>query len=358
MSLAQQLLLRALVAWFWREPLDGKLVRWGTALHDRFMLEHFVWQDFLEVLRDLKRAGYRFDPVWFDAQREFRFPLYGAWNTAAFSLNCVMRLSPGTCWARRATLAARVDLSIPPSSALQVKCRRPERGTATSSPAMAAACRCYPTGRSGRIRCRRALQGVEDPPSALHPTIDVHAPLTFDIIDRLEPAVAGRLRLSRGASGRPQLRDLSRQFLRGGSPPSCALRGPGSYPRDYRHSSGRAIARISDHARSRTHGLNAGRSWQLILDSAPGQPDEGIEPLLGGYRPLPGIHRRDDGPRWPGAAALAAVAIDAVGAWEPKRSAAALRPQTDTCAIPACSTASMRIRPASNGPGRLAMCRC
>jgi uncharacterized protein (DUF2126 family) len=181
MSLLQMLLLRALVARFWQTPYRGRLTRWGTGLHDRFMLPHYVAQDMHDVVQDLQQAGYAFAFEWFAPFIEFRFPRYGAVVYHGIEIELRQAIEPWHVLGEEVGAggtARYVDSSV---ERLQVKVRHMNetRHILTCNGRQVPL---NPTGTPGEY-----VAGVRyrawAPPSALHPTIGVHSPLVFDLVD-------------------------------------------------------------------------------------------------------------------------------------------------------------------------------
>jgi uncharacterized protein (DUF2126 family) len=191
MSLAQQLLLRALIARFWQQPYTpSKMVRWSNQLHDRFLLPHFVWQDFEDVMTELNAAGYPFEPRWFAPHFEFRFPKYGDFVSRGVDVELRGALEPWHVLGEEGAGSGTVRFVDSSLERLQVRVAgmTPDRYTLTCN---GTALPLHPTGTAGEY-----VAGVRyrawQPPSALHPTIGVHTPLTFDLVDRwMERSLGG-----------------------------------------------------------------------------------------------------------------------------------------------------------------------
>ena len=181
MSLTQQLLLRALVARFWETPYREKLVHWNTTLHDRFLLPHFAWQDFRDVIDETRHFGIPLESGWFAAHRQFRFPVIGSVKHVGIELELRYAIEPWYVLGEEPGGGGTVRYVDSSVERLQVKASgmTGERYVVTCNGRKVPL---HPTGTEGEY-----VAGVRyrawQPASCLHPTIAVHTPLVFDILD-------------------------------------------------------------------------------------------------------------------------------------------------------------------------------
>lgn len=181
MSVVQQLLLRALIARFWNAPYQAPATRWGTELHDRWMLPTFIRMDLHDVLAEMAEAGYAFDPAWFAPHFEFRFPFVGAVQSRGIELTLRNALEPWHVMGEEGAVGGTVRYVDSSLERIEVRVTglNDSRYTVTVN---GQPLPLQPTGTQGEF-----VAGVRykawNPPSSLHPTIGVHAPLTFDIVD-------------------------------------------------------------------------------------------------------------------------------------------------------------------------------
>ncbi len=182
MSLAQMLLLRVMVVHFWKKPYHHPLVRWGTMLHDRYLLPHFVWEDLVAAIKELNAAGYAIDPKWYAPFHEFRFPVCGRAHYEDVEIEVRTALEPWLVLGEEASAQRQARVVDSAVERLQVTCRRFDPGKYV----MTCNGRALPmqsTGEAGtyvagvRFKAWKSAFG-------LHPAIDVHAPLVFDLVDR------------------------------------------------------------------------------------------------------------------------------------------------------------------------------
>jgi uncharacterized protein (DUF2126 family)/transglutaminase-like putative cysteine protease len=191
MSLLQMLLIRGLVCMFWKSPFNGGLIRWGTALHDRFMLPDAIKRDLSEVLAQLRASGFEFQDEWFAAHLEFRFPKIGSIAADGVELELRHALEPWNVLPEE-TVSGRTVRSVDSSlERIQVKL-----SGLTQESRYFVACNgrrvpLQPTKQAGEaaagVRYRARRLSV-----TLHPTVPVHAPLVFNLIDRLKGRSIGQ----------------------------------------------------------------------------------------------------------------------------------------------------------------------
>ena len=182
MAAAQMLLMRSAVAALWQQPYERTLIRWGSRVHDDFMLPHFVEQDFRGALEELGSLGFALDPAWFLPHLAFRFPHVGGVSLRGVEVELRHALEPWHVLGEEQSAAGTVRYVDSSVERLQARVR----GWVEERYVLAANGVAVPLSATGRVG--EQVGGVRfkawNPANALHPTIAAHVPLTFDVFDR------------------------------------------------------------------------------------------------------------------------------------------------------------------------------
>jgi uncharacterized protein (DUF2126 family)/transglutaminase-like putative cysteine protease len=180
MQTAQTLLVRTLLAAFAAEPYRHALVRWGSELHDRFLLPYWMWRDFEDVLAHLAAAGFALPAEAYLPFVELRCPLVGTLEVDGGMIEVRNAIEPWHVLGEEATAtgtARYVDSSV---ERIEVRTRGldPERHVIAVNrhilPLRSAGRDVHVGGVRFRAWC---------PPHALHPHIGIHHPLQLDVVD-------------------------------------------------------------------------------------------------------------------------------------------------------------------------------
>ncbi len=181
LATAQVLLARSLLAAFAKGPYRRPLIRWGAALHDRFLLPHHLWRDFEEVLAFLDERGLALPVEPYRAFLELRCPVVGRLVAGDSLLEVRNALEPWNVLGEEPTgggTSRYVDSSV---ERIEIRASGivPERHQVVVNgielPVRS-------TGTAGEV-----LGGVRfrawAPPHALHPHLGVHHPITIELCD-------------------------------------------------------------------------------------------------------------------------------------------------------------------------------
>jgi uncharacterized protein (DUF2126 family)/transglutaminase-like putative cysteine protease len=181
MALVQALLVRALLLRFAEDPFSFPLVRWGTALHERFLLPHYCAADIAQVVADLRAHDIAFDLSWLDPYLEFRFPRLGSVHVDNCLLEFRSAIEPWHVLGEEASAGGTARYVDSSTERLQIRVVGlvPGRHLVTCN---GVAVPLHPTGTPSEYVAGIRYRAWK-PWSALHPTLEVDSPLTFELID-------------------------------------------------------------------------------------------------------------------------------------------------------------------------------